>query len=241
MCATKRCACSLFGRTDRQVKVLRCIAPLAAADLVLGQYVRSEDGSRPGYLDDETIPENSSTPTYAMATVYVENERWAGVPFILRCGKALNEQKAEIRIQFTNVPGGLFPTAARNELVIRVQPNEAVYVKMMVKRPGLDAEPIISDLDLSYAKRYVDLRIPDAYESLLLDALRGDRSNFVRADELEHAWKIFSPVLHHLDAKHTRPIEYAHGSRGPAEADARLLALGYLRHKHDYVWPKQQL
>lgn len=231
---------------DEKVKVLRCIKPLGLSDVILGQYGRSADGSHAGYLDDETIPDTSSTPTYAMATVYVRNERWDGVPFVLRCGKGLNEQKAEVRIQFADVPGACIfqpgPEPVRNELVIRVQPNEAVYMKLMVKRPGLDSSPIVSDLDLSYAARYEDLRIPDAYESLLLDALRGDRSNFVRADELEAAWRIFSPLLHEIEQKHVQPTIYPYGSRGPAQADERLAQLGYKRNvTPEYTWPRQRL
>lgn len=226
---------------NEKVKVLRTIKPLQASDVLLGQYAASVDGSRPGYLDDETVPSASNTPTFALATLYICNERWEGVPFVLRCGKALNEQKVEIRVQFSTVPGCLFPGAARNELVIRVQPNEAVYVKMMVKRPGLDSQPILSDLDLSYASRYVDLRIPEAYESLILDALRGEQSNFVRADELEYAWKIFTPLLHEIEREHLKPITYPYGSRGPAEADERLRQLGFIRHTQAYAWPRQSL
>lgn len=100
---------------------------------------------------------------------------------------ALNEQKAEIRIQFNDVPGNIYSQVDRNELVIRVQPQEAVYMKFMTKQPGLSKEPIISELDLSYAKRYSDVKIPDAYESLIMDVLKGDKSNFVRNDELEVA------------------------------------------------------
>jgi glucose-6-phosphate 1-dehydrogenase len=228
---------------DEKVKVFRSISPLKLSDVILGQYGPSLDGSRIGYLQDETVPAASNTPTFAMAVVYIQNERWAGVPFILRCGKALNEQKAEIRIQFSDVPGCLFPNCSRNELVVRVQPNEAVYMKMMVKRPGLDpsSAAIVSDLDLSYASRYVDLRIPEAYESLILDALRGDRSNFVRADELKYAWNIFTPLLHEIDSKRIQPIPYAYGSRGPVEADAWITALGYQRRDQQYSWPRQQL
>lgn len=227
---------------DEKVKVLRAIAPVQLSNVILGQYTRSADGQEKGYLEDETVPSGSNTPTFAMATISINNERWAGVPFVLRCGKALNEQKVEIRIQFADVPGCLFPNAARNELVIRVQPNEAVYVKMMVKRPGLDSAPILSDLDLSYASRYVGLRIPEAYESLILDALGGDQSNFVRADELDYAWRIFTPLLHQIEREHIRPISYPYGSRGPPEADEKLKHLGYVRYSdRQYSWPRQQL
>jgi glucose-6-phosphate 1-dehydrogenase len=173
-----------------------------------------------------------------MAVLYVNNERWAGVPFILKSGKGLSEQKAEIRIQFKDVPGLLLnPDIARNELVIRVQPNEAVYLKMIVKRPGLGADPILSDLDLSYATRYHGIRIPEAYESLLLDVLRQDQSNFVRGDELEAAWRIFTPVLRRIEQEHVMPVIYPFGSRGPDAADALIERLGYRRHVMQYGWP----
>ena len=109
-------------------------------DTVLGQYVGDPNGegeAKLGYLDDKTVPAGSTTPTFATCLLKIKNERWDGVPFILRCGKALNERKAEIRIQFKEVPGVIFDTVcARNELVIRVQPGEAVYMKIMTKKPG---------------------------------------------------------------------------------------------------------
>lgn len=231
---------------DEKVKVLKGIRPLTLDRAILGQYTKSADGTKPGYTDDPTIPAGSRTPTFAMAVLYVDNERWEGVPFVLRSGKALNEQKTEIRIQFRDVPGLLFPSVERNELVIRVQPNEAVYLKMMVKRPGLLNDPIVSDLDLSYATRYHDLRIPEAYESLLLDVIaKADHSNFVRSDELEAAWRIFTPLLREIDDRGVVPVPYPHGSRGPVEADDLLGRLGYKRqygfHNRTYSWPTQHL
>jgi len=148
---------------------------------------------------------------------------------------ALNEQKAEIRIQFRDVPGSLFPTSARNELVIRVQPNEAVYVKMMTKQPGLSMSPIISELDLSYNKRYSDVRIPDAYEALILDILRGDHSNFVRDDELDAAWKIFTPLLHKIEKEKIQPEKYVFGSRGPSTLNDFIAKSGFVRNE-GYEW-----
>lgn len=256
---------------NEKLKVLRSIKPARLGDVVLGQYTKSIEGNQPGYTDDETVPSSSRTPTFAMTTLYVRNERWDGVPFILRCGKALNEQKAEIRIQFDDVPGPLFGPSdfdesdssgvttsasprlipenecdrlARNELVLRVQPNEAVYMKLMVKRPGHGMHPMLSDLDLSYASRYSQLRIPDAYESLILDILRGEQANFVRDDELTEAWRIFTPVLHQIDNLRIQPELYSAGSRGPDSADKKLIQLGYRRcshHSEQYKWPKQSL
>lgn len=108
-----------------------------------------------GYLDDPTVPAGSTTPTYALAVLRIKNERWDGVPFILRCGKALNERKAEVRIQYHDVPGDIFEgKAKRNELVIRVQPGEALYVKMMTKSPGITFDMEETELDLTYGCRY---------------------------------------------------------------------------------------
>lgn len=125
---------------------------------------------------------------------------------------ALNEQKAEIRIQFRDVTSGIFKDIPRNELVIRVQPNECVYVKMNSKLPGLSMQTVVTELDLTYRRRFSDLRIPEAYESLILDALKGDHSNFVRDDELDASWRIFTPLLHYLDDnKEIIPMEYPYG------------------------------
>lgn len=112
--------CSLNAEDirDEKVKVLRSIAPVEPKHVLLGQYVSSEDGKKPGYIDDETVPKHSKTATYAALTLFINHERWEGVPFILKAGKALDEQKAEIRIQFNNVPGCIFGDASRNEVDI---------------------------------------------------------------------------------------------------------------------------
>jgi glucose-6-phosphate 1-dehydrogenase len=124
----------------------------------------------------------------------------------------LNEQKTEIRIQFKDVTSGIFQNIPRNELVIRVQPNESVYIKMNSKLPGLSMQTVQTELDLTYRRRFSDLKIPEAYESLILDALKGDHSNFVRDDELDASWRIFTPLLHYLDGnKEIVPMEYPYG------------------------------
>lgn len=133
---------------------------------------------------------------------------------ILTSSTALNEQKTEIRIQFRDVTSGIFKDIPRNELVIRVQPNESVYIKMNSKLPGLSMQTVVTELDLTYRRRFSDLKIPEAYESLILDALKGDHSNFVRDDELDSSWKIFTPLLHYLDDnKEIIPMEYPYGKR----------------------------
>lgn len=106
------------------------------------------------------------------------------------CGAALNESKVEVRIQFKDVVQGIFKNIARNELVIRIQPSEAIYLKMNTKLPGLQMRAMPTEMDLTYKRRFTDAKIPEAYESLILDAIKGDHSNFVRDDELDVAWKV---------------------------------------------------
>ncbi|KAH8414124.1 hypothetical protein KR222_007752, partial [Zaprionus bogoriensis] len=209
---------------DEKVKVLKSIRPLKLEDMVLGQYVGNPAGTtedqRTGYLDDPGVAEGSITPTYAMAVLKINNERWQDVPFILRCGKALNARRAEVRIQYLDVPGDIFEgRSKRNELVICVQPNEAVYLKMMTKSPGASFEMEETELDLTYAKRYSDTYLPDAYERLLQDIFSGSQIHFVSSDELREAWRIFTPVLQQIERERTLPFEYVFGSRGPEAAD----------------------
>lgn len=106
------------------------------------------------------------------------------------CNTALNEAKVEVRIQFKDVTQGIFKDIARNELVIRIQPSEAVYLKLNAKTPGLYTRAIPTEMDLTYKRRFTESKIPEAYEALILDALKGDHSNFVRHDELDVAWKV---------------------------------------------------
>ncbi|KAF8165329.1 glucose-6-phosphate 1-dehydrogenase [Crassisporium funariophilum] len=223
---------------DEKVKLLRSIPPIERSDTLLGQYVSAN--GKPGYLDDDTVPRGSVCPTFAATTLWIHNPRWEGVPFILKAGKALNESKVEVRIQFKDVTQGIFKDIARNELVIRIQPSEAVYLKLNSKTPGLYTRAIPTEMDLTYKRRFIDAQIPEAYEALILDALRGDHSNFVRHDELDVAWKIFTPILHWIDGQDgapPRPVQYPYGSRGPKELDAFIGKYGYKRNAEAYFWP----
>merc|ERR1711916_417251 len=201
-------------------------------DVVLGQYTKSEDGTKPAYLDDETVPEGSNCPTYAVAVLHIDNERWSGVPFIMKAGKALEERKAEIRIQFQPVRNHLYPAE-------ETTPNEAVYLKIISKDPGLSNKRIATELDLTYKHRYA-AQLPEAYTVLILDAIRGDHSLFVRNDELLEAWRIFTPMLHTIEAKDStvKPIPYAYGSRGPPEGDDLRKKPG-LEYHGGYKWSEQ--
>jgi glucose-6-phosphate 1-dehydrogenase len=227
---------------DEKVKVLRAIPPIEKKDTLLGQYVSAN--GKPGYLDDDTVPRNSVCPTFAATTLWIHNPRWEGVPFILKAGKALNEAKVEVRIQFKDVTQGIFKDISRNELVLRIQPSEAVYLKLNTKTPGLYTRAIPTEMDLTYKRRFADSKIPEAYEALILDALKGDHSNFVRDDELDVAWKIFTPILHWIDGRdgqRPRPANYPYGSRGPKELEAFIAGYGYKRSTEAYNWPVTNL
>jgi len=157
----------------------------------------------------------------------------------MRCGKALNERKAELRIQFKDVAGDIYKSQCRrNELVVRVQPGEAVYVKMMTKSPGMSFDLEETELDLTYGHRYEEINLPDAYERLILDVFCGSQMHFVRADELDESWRILTPVLNELDNKKVKPIPYMYGSRGPKEADELLKANDFV-YTGTYKWRNQ--
>ncbi|GJN40842.1 hypothetical protein PR202_gn00253 [Eleusine coracana subsp. coracana] len=219
---------------NEKVKVLRSMRQLKLEDVVVGQYKGHVKGGKsyPGYADDPTVPKGSITPTFAAAALFIDNARWDGVPFLMKAGKALHTRRAEIRVQFRSVPGNLYRRnigssdldQATNELVLRVQPDEAIYLKINNKVPGLGMRLDRSNLNLLYSERY-PREIPDAYERLLLDAIAGERRLFIRSDELDAAWAIFTPVLRQLEDKRVAPELYPYGSRGPV--GAHYLAANY--------------
>lgn len=239
----KPASCQPDDIRNEKVKVLRCIKPLKLENIVLGQYVGNPLGEgmeKLGYLDDDTVPKDSITPTFAQGVLHINNERWDGVPFVLKCGKALNERKAEVRVQFKDVSGDIFEgKPKRNELVIRVQPGEALYVKLMVKKPGMAFDMEETELDLTYDRRYSNVKLPDAYERLILDVFCGSQMHFVRADELSEAWRIFTPILHLIETDRIKPLPYTYGSRGPVEAD-ELLYNNNFRYTGTYQWIADQ-
>lgn len=218
---------------NEKVKVLRSMRKLKLEDVVVGQYKGHTRGGKsfPAYVDDPTVPNDSVTPTFAAAALFIDNARWDGVPFLMKAGKALHTRRAEIRVQFRRVPGNLYRgnvgtdlDMATNELVLRVQPDEAIYLKINNKVPGLGMRLDSSNLNLFYSERY-QREIPDAYERLLLDAMEGERRLFIRSDELDAAWAIFTPVLRELEEKRVAPELYPYGSRGPI--GAHYLAANY--------------
>jgi len=218
-------------RTNK-VNVLKAIEAISIEDVVLGQYE--------GYRDDPTVPDNSTTSTFCALKLHINTPRWEGVPFILKAGKALDERKAEIRIQFKDAPAASFmfdTPVPRNELVIRLQPREAIYIKTNVKTPGFSSQPVQSELEVDYTTRFGasdSKNNPDAYTRLILEVLRGRSAGFVRKDELEEAWRIFTPLLHQIERERQMPIIYQQGTRGP-EHDVKVEEWGYLRNS-EYVY-----
>ncbi|KAL8137823.1 hypothetical protein V2J09_003824 [Rumex salicifolius] len=184
---------------NEKVKVLRSMRPLQLEDVAIGQYKSNTKGgvTYPGYIDDKTVPKGSLTPTFAAAALFIDNARWDGVPFLMKAGKALHMRRAEIRVQFRHVPGNLYNRnigtdldQATNELVIKIQPDEAIYLKINNKVPGLGMKLDRSNLNLHYAD----------------------------SDELNAAWSLFTPVLKELEEKKIVPEYYPYGSRGPVGA-----------------------
>lgn len=223
---------------NEKVKVVESMEVVQLSDVVMGQYRgrKEKNGTDlPGYLDDKTVPPGSLTPTFAAVAMHINNARWDGVPFLLKAGKALNTRRAEIRVQFMQVPGSIYKhkfgnnfDSSTNELVIRIQPKESIYLKINNKVPGLGLRLDTTRLDLQYDSTY-SKELPDAYERLLLDVVNGDKRLFIRSDELVAAWKLFTPVLHEIEAKKVAPETYPYGSRGPVGAH-------YLAAKYDVRW-----
>lgn len=146
---------------NEKVKVLKYIRELTRDRLLLGQYGADPKGSEPAYRDDPGVPDDSVTPTFAQAVLHVDNARWAGVPFVLKAGKALDQRKAEVRVQFKRPASGLYGAdLAPNELVLRIQPDEAVYWKLHTKEPGLTSAVKEVELNLQLKDRFsVDVSV----------------------------------------------------------------------------------
>lgn len=210
---------------DEKVRVLKCIDPVTIDNLVVGQYKGTVRGKTrvPSYAEEPGVPPGSITPTFAAAVLKINNNRWHGVPFFIKAGKGMDARVSEIRIQFRPTARNIFseirPTLTDNALVIRVQPDEAIYFRIVNKQPGLKLELVDTDLNLKYVAAFHE-PIPEAYEALLLDALRGDKSMFIRNDEVAAAWDIFTPVLHELEERAIKPELYEFGGRGPTSTDA---------------------
>jgi glucose-6-phosphate 1-dehydrogenase len=215
----------------RQEKEKVLSAVRLPADLSLGtargQYAAGWQGGRQvvGYLEEDGIPPDSRTETYAAVGLSVDTRRWAGVPFYLRTGKRLTRRMTEIALIFQRAPH--LPFAAtdtkelgKNMLVIRVQPDEGVTVRFGSKVPGSAMEVRDVNMDFAYGESFTESS-PEAYERLILDVLIGDPPLFPRQEEVELSWRILDPV-EHFWAENTKPDQYVAGGPGPASAEAMM-------------------
>jgi glucose-6-phosphate 1-dehydrogenase len=197
---------------DEKVKVLQAVRSPQSADVVLGQYN--------GYLQEKGVALDSRTPTYGALRLYIDNWRWQGVPFYLRSGKGLARAMTEITMEFKRVPHLLFPENVDllpNHLSLCIQPDEAIHLNFATKTPGVGMRVKPVDMAFSYGAHFGETSLPEAYERLLLDALQGDASLFIRADEIGLAWRIIDPLT-----EVGQPVPYSVGSWGPAGADALI-------------------
>jgi glucose-6-phosphate 1-dehydrogenase len=218
---------------DKKVEVLRSVRPLGpglvAHRAVRGQYGPGQvDGvAVPGYREEPGVDPESRVETFVALHLEIDSWRWAGVPFFLRTGKRLARRVAEIAVTFKRPPLPLFTdTPARvrpNELVLRIQPEEGIFLSFAAKKPGQSIDLVPVEMDFAYERHFPEGEW-DAYERLLLDAWRGDATLFTRADETEAAWRVVDPIRVAWDAADAAgegPLPYAAGTWGPAAA-ARL-------------------
>lgn len=227
---------------DEKMKVLRKIVTLHIDDVLLGQYVNNgmeTDPAKVGYAQHPYIPKNSMTPTFAMAVMHVNNKRWTGVPFILRVGKAMNETKTEIRVQYkpTDCDISTKSKTLPNELVMRLVPKEELFMRMMVKAPGKDGLCLRQyDLNLMLPERNP---VKSNLQNLLLDVIAGNQMLFMRTDEQCEVWRIFTPVLAYIDVETPKPLYYPFGSRGPMLAYEMAASHGFKFYQSD-AWHLNQ-
>ena len=218
---------------DEKVKVLHALQPMTGRDVVINtiraQYSSGWVGGQPvkGYTEENGVSPVSSTETYVALKAYIDNWRWAGVPFYLRTGKHLPKRVSEIAIQFKQPPLVLFKQSEAhgqvepNVLVLRIQPDEGISLKFAAKVPGPEVEMQIRSvyMDFFYGSSFTRAQ-PEAYERLLLDSMIGDQSLFTRRDEVEAAWTFIQGIL---DEWKNEPREtiltYESGSWGPQAAD----------------------
>ncbi|HEY7624334.1 MAG TPA: glucose-6-phosphate dehydrogenase [Candidatus Limnocylindria bacterium] len=214
---------------DEKVKVLRALRPITAADLATsgarGQYAAGfiEGAPVAGYREEAGVSASSRTETYVALKCWVDNWRWEGTPFYVRTGKRLPKRTTEIAIQFRVAPHQLFSREASagmepNALVLRIQPDEGISLKFGAKVPVQGVRIRSVNMDFDYGASFM-VDAPDAYETLILDALRGDATLFTRRDEVDQQWEFVDPIIEAWAAAPAPPSPYAAGSAGPAEAD----------------------
>ncbi|MGQ7245884.1 glucose-6-phosphate dehydrogenase [Halomonas sp. V046] len=219
---------------DEKVKVLKALKPftddMLGRDVVRGQYTAgTTDGAGvPGYLDEEGANTQSHTETFVAMKTEVSNWRWAGVPFYLRTGKRMPEKLSQIVIHFRQQPHYIFDpdqrSLAANKLIIRLQPEEGIRLEVLTKDSGLDKGMRLrrGPLHLDFNSAFPKARIPDAYERLLLEVMKGQQYLFVRRDEVEHAWQWCDALIGAWEDRDEPPRRYPAGSWGPVASIAMI-------------------
>lgn len=217
----------------QKVQVLKSIRPMTVEEVakrtVRGQYGPGEIAGKPvpGYREEKGVKKDSVTETFAAVEFYVDNWRWAGVPFYIRTGKHLPRQFSEIRVHFKRTPQALFSATpyeqvGPNVITLRIQPDDGISIAFDVKQPGDHMRALTVDANFSYETAFGS-KGPPAYETLLLDSMRGEATLFTRHDEVEAEWRIITPI-EEAWAQLPAPAfpNYAGGSEGPVEADALI-------------------
>jgi glucose-6-phosphate 1-dehydrogenase len=217
------------------LKVFQAIRPISEEMVdqcaIRGQYITStiNDGLVPGYREENGVPPESRTETFAALRFYIDNWRWGGVPFYIRTGKKLPTRVTEIVVHFKQVPHHLFNASAgyqpvENQLIIRIQPDEGVLLKIGMKIPGAGFHVQTVNMDFHYSS-LSGIPLPSAYERLLLDCMQGDATLYTRGDAVEEAWKFIQPVLNAWKSNPAIPVYgYPAGSWGPDVADQLIIA-----------------
>ncbi|KAJ3043487.1 Glucose-6-phosphate 1-dehydrogenase [Rhizophlyctis rosea] len=209
----------------KQIDFIKSCRPVKPEHVLIGQYTASaNDPKKKAYKDDETVKDDSKASTFATAVLYVDNERWKGVPFVLRAGKALNEDHVSLRIHFKPSPSSLLPSSSTQHPTLTLQdhPTKSTTLTLQTKKPGS------TSFTTTYAPLTVGLEkppiaheyVPEAYEVLLLDAVVGSKTWFVSREESESGWGVWDGVCRDADGR--TPVSYAYGSSGPKEEEEFL-------------------
>jgi glucose-6-phosphate 1-dehydrogenase len=225
---------------DERSKLLRSIHPMKPDEIrqnaIAGQYGPAKIGGKdvPGFRQEEGVDPQSQTDTYAAATFYVENWRWARVPFYVRTGKRLPKRVTEISIQFNPAPLAIFdgecPDSSPDMLLVRIQPDEGISLKFLSKRPGTGMKLRPVSMDFNYGSSFGE-RSPSAYETLLLDAIIGDPTLYTRQDMVEASWRVVEPIQNAWRETRYYFPNYDAGTWGPAAADEMLARNGHVWRK----------
>ncbi|WP_316820720.1 glucose-6-phosphate dehydrogenase [Pedobacter gandavensis] len=223
---------------NKKVDVLKAMRPFSPEDIrfstVRGQYTKGwvEGKEVPGYRHETGVAADSNTETFAAIKFFVDNWRWQGIPFYVRTGKRLFQTSSLITIQFKDVPHQVFPSAVtehwqQNRLIISIQPEMSIRLQVQAKRPGLDMVLNPVDMVFDYKGTYTS-QAPEAYETLLLDVMTGDQTQFMRADQVESAWELLMPIVNAWETKKSLSFpNYTADSWGPEDAEALIARDGF--------------